>query len=92
MAAYSRCVTTLYEEDGMNNPKNPRWIFAYAIFQLLLAVAFGIMAYVNRGFQFPELVGNADATFSVGLFANRNLGVVGALVAVLTSPCKRTTF
>ena len=68
----------------MSHQKIPRWIIAYAIFQLILAVAFGLMAYVNRGFQFPELVGNADATFPIGLFANRNFGVaVGFVVALL---------
>ncbi len=67
----------------MNTKKIHWWIIAYAIFQLLLAVGFGIMAYVNRGFQFPELVGNIDANFPIGLFANRNLGVAVALIAAL---------
>ncbi|MEM7029041.1 MAG: hypothetical protein AAF629_05570 [Chloroflexota bacterium] len=61
----------------------PRWIIGYAILQLVLALLFGLMAYFNRGFQFPELVGNADALFPIGLFANRNLGVSVALIAGL---------
>ncbi|MEM8861531.1 MAG: hypothetical protein AAGD96_24675 [Chloroflexota bacterium] len=61
----------------------PRWVYAYAILQLVLALLFGIMAYVNRGFQFPELVGNAAALFPIGLFANRNLGVSVALITGL---------
>lgn len=38
--------------------KIPRWVIGYAILQLVLAVLFGAMPYLNRGFQFPELVGN----------------------------------
>lgn len=63
--------------------KIPRWIIGYAIFQLILAVLFGSLAYFNRGFQFPELVGNIDALFPIGLFANRNLGVSVALILAL---------
>ena len=58
------------------NQKIPRWIVGYAILQLVLALLFGAMAYLNRGFQFPELVGNTAALFPIGLFANRNLGPV----------------
>lgn len=60
-----------------------RWIIGYAILQLILALLFGLMAYFNRGGQFPELVGNVAATFPIGLFANRNLGVAVALIIAL---------
>ena len=66
-----------------NRIKIPRWIIGYAILQLTLAVLFATMAYVNRGFQFPELVGNQDAFFAIGLFANRNFGVAIALIVAL---------
>lgn len=65
------------------NQKISRWVMGYAILQLVLAVAFGAMAYLNRGFQFPELVGNEGAAFAIGLFANRNLGVSVALITAL---------
>lgn len=61
----------------------PRWIIGYAILQLLLALLFGALAYLNRGFQFPELVGNEGALFAIGLFANRNLGIAAALIGAL---------
>ena len=61
----------------------PRWVIGYAIFQLVLAILFAVLAYVNRGFQFPELVGNADALFPIGLFANRNLGVAAVMIIAL---------
>ena len=63
--------------------KIPRWVIGYAVLQLILALLFGSLAYLNRGFQFPELVGNLDALFPIGLFANRNLGVSAALVLAL---------
>ncbi|MEM7110930.1 MAG: hypothetical protein AAF614_00755 [Chloroflexota bacterium] len=63
--------------------KIPRWIIGYAILQLALALLFGVLAYLNRGFQFPELVGNVDATFAIGLFANRNLGVAITFIVAL---------
>lgn len=65
------------------NQKISRWIIGYAILQLVLAVLFGAMAYINRSAQFPELVDNAAALFPIGLFANRNLGVSVALIAAL---------
>lgn len=66
-----------------NRIKIPRWVIGYAILQLTLAVLFATMAYVNRSFQFPDLVGNQDALFAIGLFANRNFGVAIALVIAL---------
>ena len=65
------------------NQQIPRWIIGYATLQLILALLFGIMAYLNRSFQFPELVGNEAASFAIALFANRNLGVSVALIAAL---------
>ena len=67
----------------MKTEKIPTWIIAYGILQLVLAVLFGVMAYANRGFQFPELIDVAGALFPIGLFANRNLGVAIALGAAL---------
>ncbi|MEM7336403.1 MAG: hypothetical protein AAF490_30265 [Chloroflexota bacterium] len=67
----------------MTKHKISRWIIGYAILQLILAVLFGARAYLNRSFQFPKLVGNEDALFAIGLFANRNLGVSVALIAGL---------
>ena len=66
-----------------NKLKIPRWVIGYAIFQLTLAILFATMAYVNRSFQFPELVGNEDALFAIGLFANRNFGVAVAMIVAL---------
>ena len=67
----------------LRNQNIPRWIIGYAIFQLALAILFGSLAYFNRGFQFPELVGNVDALFPIGLFANRNLGVAAVMIIAL---------
>ncbi|MBV7332153.1 hypothetical protein KFU94_28760 [Chloroflexi bacterium TSY] len=60
-----------------------RWVIGYAVLQLLSAVAFGALAYLNRGLQFPELVENEAAAWAIGLFANRNLGLSLALIAAL---------
>lgn len=59
------------------------WIIGYTILQLILALLFGTMAYLNPSFQFPELVGNDAAAFAIGLFANRNFGVAVALIVAL---------
>lgn len=67
----------------MQPQKISPWVIGYAIFSLGLAILFGALAYLNRGFQFPELIGNPAAFFPIGLFANRNLAVAVAFIVAL---------
>ncbi|MEM9562839.1 MAG: hypothetical protein AAGA93_09495 [Actinomycetota bacterium] len=61
----------------------PRSVAVLAVLHAAAALLFGTLAHLDSSNQFPDLVVNDDSLFAVGLYANRNIGVGLALLAML---------
>lgn len=61
----------------------PRSVTVIVALHLVAALAFGVLAHVDPTNQFPDLVTNDDGHFAAGLYANRNIGIAGALLVSL---------